>query len=242
MKGLLSLLAVMLTATPVIAQDEPFLEEEQEEIRRYTVEVIIFSYAQDVATGTEVFLPDVIEVEEPLLEEGLVFEDIMPAEELTQEVEEPLLRELELVVLNEEAYEMQDAMGRLERLDVYQPLMHFAWTQATWPEEETPSLDLREFAEPPPGLDGSLTLYLSRYLHLVVNLTLDAEPVLDLTDDYFAPAVGPVRYRIDENRIIKNGETRYFDHPKFGVIARITRVEEESVEEDVAGLTGSSGQ
>jgi hypothetical protein len=242
MKRLLSLFAVMLTATPVIAQDEPLLEEEQEEIRRYTVEIIIFSYAQDVATGTEVFVPDVIEVEEPLLEEGLVFEDIMPAEELTQEVEEPLLRELELVVLDEEAYEMQAAMGRLERLDAYQPLMHFAWTQATWPEEETPSTGLRAFAEPPAGLDGSLTLYLGRYLHLVVSLTLDAEPAQELTTDYLDPTVGPVRYRIDENRIIKNGETRYFDHPKFGVIARVTRVEEESAEEDDAGLTGSSGQ
>jgi hypothetical protein len=34
-----------------------------------------------------------------------------------------------------------------------------------------------------------------------------------------------VRYRIQENRIVKNGEIRYFDHPKFGVIAKVTRVE-----------------
>jgi len=41
----------------------------------------------------------------------------------------------------------------------------------------------------------------------------------------------PVRYRILDDRIFKNGETRYFDHPKFGVVARITRVEEEELEE-----------
>ena len=40
----------------------------------------------------------------------------------------------------------------------------------------------------------------------------------------------PVRYRIQENRILKNGELRYFDHPKFGVLAKVTRVEDE--EED----------
>jgi hypothetical protein len=37
----------------------------------------------------------------------------------------------------------------------------------------------------------------------------------------------PVYYRIQENRILKNGELRYFDHPKFGVLAKVTRVEEE---------------
>ena len=42
---------------------------------------------------------------------------------------------------------------------------------------------------------------------------------------------GPVRFRIQENRIFKNGDLRYFDHPKFGVLAKITRVEE--VEEEV---------
>jgi hypothetical protein len=36
----------------------------------------------------------------------------------------------------------------------------------------------------------------------------------------------PVRYRIDEDRIFRNGELRYFDHPKFGVLAKITRAED----------------
>jgi hypothetical protein len=41
---------------------------------------------------------------------------------------------------------------------------------------------------------------------------------------------GPVRYRIKENRILRSGELRYFDHPKFGVLAKATRVEEEEEE------------
>ncbi len=35
----------------------------------------------------------------------------------------------------------------------------------------------------------------------------------------------PVRYRISEDRIFRSGELRYFDHPKFGVLARITRAD-----------------
>ena len=37
----------------------------------------------------------------------------------------------------------------------------------------------------------------------------------------------PVRYRIVEDRIMKTGDIRYFDHPRFGVIAKVTRPEEE---------------
>jgi hypothetical protein len=40
-----------------------------------------------------------------------------------------------------------------------------------------------------------------------------------------------VFYRIREDRIVRNNEVRYYDHPKFGVIARITRIEEESPED-----------
>ena len=37
----------------------------------------------------------------------------------------------------------------------------------------------------------------------------------------------PVYYRIQENRIVKNGDLRYFDNPKFGVLAKVTRVGDE---------------
>jgi hypothetical protein len=40
----------------------------------------------------------------------------------------------------------------------------------------------------------------------------------------------PVRFRIQENRILKNGELRYFDNPKFGILAKVTRVEESEPE------------
>jgi hypothetical protein len=52
----------------------------------------------------------------------------------------------------------------------------------------------------------------------------------------------PVRYRIFEDRIFKSGDLRYFDHPKFGVLAKITRVEEPGDEEPEAALLGEPGQ
>ena len=44
--------------------------EDEPEIRRYTVEVIIFRYAQDVGSGNEIFPPDepeTVDFEDPLL-------------------------------------------------------------------------------------------------------------------------------------------------------------------------------
>jgi hypothetical protein len=42
----------------------------------------------------------------------------------------------------------------------------------------------------------------------------------------------PIKYSIFEDRIFRNGELRFYDHPRFGVLARITRFEEEELETD----------
>ncbi len=254
--------------------DSELLEEEAPEIRRYTVELIVFSYAENVSVGSEVFLPEIIEIVEPdplLVDgpysevEGDVADDSVPTfTDLTgiettegeEEAEETLF---EMILLAEEDLTMIDTLDRLDRLEAYEPLLHIGWTQTALPEEETPVLDIREFGEPPEDLSGTLTLYLSRYLHLVVDLELNA-PVFDdgsnLTDtnadgvvanfgdergqypDEYRrenflqePLYAPLRFHINENRLFRNGETRYYDHPKFGVIAKVLRFEE--VEEEI---------
>ena len=101
-----------------------------------------------------------------------------------------------------------------------------------------------------------------------VDLTLDevhanGEPVaIDEPDFVYSDSrfgtgyedvrVPAVQFRIQEDRIFKNGDLRYFDHPRFGVLAKITRVEEAEEEEDLmepemlgdgpAGLIGGVDQ
>jgi hypothetical protein len=160
------------------------------------------------------------------------------------------IREFELVRLAEDELTLDKIARQFALLDVYETIMHFGWTQPTYPEAETAPIELRVFGDPPEGLEGSLKLYLSRYLHLVVDLALDApidsdapvandqpvysdDPTYSFGDsrprfnDVYGRAPLPTRYRIQEDRIVRNGELRYFDHPKFGVLAKITRVEEE---------------
>lgn len=265
---LTSLLLCAAAGAQGVSSDLELLEEVEPELRRYTVEVIVFSYAEDVSVGTELFLPDVIEPEPELPE--ILEDDSIPtftdkAEEIAQAVLEAAAEEeetrFEMVLLMQDELTMIDTLDRLDSLDAYEPLLHIGWTQTALPEDETPSLDLREFGQPPEGLTGDFTLYLSRYLHLVVNLELDApetedavlqfgeepmqsEPYESDGYEYYGrilepePVYEPLRFKINENRLFKNGEIRYYDHPKFGVVAKILRfeIEEEDNTDDTEFL------
>ncbi len=229
-KLILSILAVVLPA-PLFAQEQVIAQED--EIRRYTVEVIVFRYAEDVGTGTEIFRPD--PPAPPGDTDGNTADPVDPA---VPQARTGPLPDIDLVLLPRADYQLGDTLARLERLDAYEPVMHFGWTQATWPEDETKPVPLHRFARPPAELDGTLTLYRGRFVHLVVDLrwrapgggTATREPPAGFNGygDGRQPGEppAPVWYRIREDRILKNGELRYFDHPKFGLLVRMTRVDD----------------
>ena len=277
MQRLTVFITSMILGTAVWAQgpllDSELLGDELPEIRRYTVEVIVFAYAEEVSVGSEVFVPEVADYPsfelfglDELSEEGEIPDDSVPTtpevtsdevEDDTKELEAVEETQFEMTLLAEDELMLTGTLDQLDRLDAYEPLLHVGWTQTALAEADTPALDLREFGVPPEHLSGSFLLYLSRYLHLVVDLEFDAKldedlmaesarefeaPIVRYDDtrannDYDAisfdaePAYGALSYQISENRLFKNGEMRYYDHPKFGVIAKVVRVEAE-VEED----------
>ncbi len=245
-----------------------------EPVRRYTVELIIFSYGEGASAGTEIWIADEPAVEvapDPADEDYFdtdLYEFSEPGEVLA-EIEAPAIArrymDLELVLLDTDTFTMNQIYDKLVKLDAYEPIMRAGWTQPTYEKDMTASIGLRTLGDPPPGLDGTLTLYLGRYLHLVVDLTMDKDPPLasppeetsasvltfgdsriqneyELIDQYGELLPPPIRYRIFEDRIMKNGDIRYFDHPKFGVIAKITRVEEaeEEIIDDTEDLLPGS--
>ncbi len=235
---------LLLLVTFSIAEAQDLELQEAPEVKRYAVEVIIFKYNQAVGTGSEVFVPDEITIEEIELRDATPPLIELPAEtDLSLPADAPVLVS-DIVRLEEDEYSLGEVFDRLDRLDVYEPVMHFGWAQSTWPEHDREPIELSRFAEPPEGLEGELTLYVSRFLHLVVDLELDepgtqtavADDSMVSYGDYrtlneFRRPQGPVRYRIEEDRIFKSGELRYFDHPKFGVLAQVSRLEEEQAED-----------
>ncbi len=254
--------------------------EEVEEIRHYTVEMIVFEYADSALAGNEQFLPDEQPLEEELeaipsrtfgdpetfvepdtpvavgdteITQDEALEFLLPEEpEEEQELEElpSHILQTQLEVLDPEAHAMQEIYEKLVELDAYRPLMRAAWTQATFEKEQTLPIRLRRLGNAPLRLDGTVMLYLSRYLHFVVDLTIEAHPeqTVNPYDDgtrYFGDRrwstrygfgnerqLTPIKYMISEDRIFRNGELRYYDHPKFGVLVRVTRIEEEEPETD----------
>ncbi len=155
----------------------------------------------------------------------------------------PMPADIGLVVLPREELTLSSEFSKLSELDAYRPIVWTGWTQAAYESDVTPEIRLRRLARIPLPFDGTLKLYLSRYLHLEVDLTMEdrrigvstaADSQLDPGGTYAGwgePATQPaetVHYRIRENRIFRNGELRYFDHPKFGLLARISRVTDDA--------------
>lgn len=247
---------MLAMATP--AQAQSAAEELEPEPRRYNVEIILFRYADSVPSGNEQFLPDAPPVDDyfddelndgshdetmdEVLEFGDLAGDNMQPEEDEKEPEELAeiilpARRVELVVTARDALTMQAEYDKLQLLDAYEPLMWTGWTQTALEQDVTPRIPLRRLGNAPIGFDGELQLYLSRFLHLVVDLTLTPRqqnsqtgfiPSFGDRRNSIEPAYEPgiVKLRMNEDRIFRNGELRYFDHPKFGLLAKVTRVEE----------------
>ena len=263
------LVLVLIGAGAAGAQEMP-LEPGAPAEPRYKVELIVFAYDRGVPHGNEVFPPEAppLPYSGPAEDEGaggepLVFGDpavidAQPAGDDDRQAEpgdpfaaEPGTRRIALELLEAQDARMEDIYRRLVNIDAYHPLMRAAWIQSTPGKAEAPAIHLQALGAAPPELDGTVTLYLGRFVHLVVDVALDAgddaaaatattapaddTPVYfgdDRPDGLFAAPV--VRYRIAEDRIMRDGEVRYYDHPRFGVIARVTR-SAAAADDDVPG-------
>ena len=112
----------------------------------------------------------------------------------------------------------------LEKDGRFRILAQQRWVQTI--EAKSASLPVRIHAANPknPGeLDGTLRIYLSRYLHMDINLVYQ-EGVSEGGFMGVATNPGKIGYRIHEQRRIKGQETHYIDHPKFGALVRLTPV------------------
>lgn len=115
---------------------------------------------------------------------------------------------------------LSTAANDLARDGRFRILAYYSWIQSADAKSASKPVRIRGTSGKNPGeLDGSLRLYLSRYLHLDLNLGYQ-----DNAGDGALSAGGNdmITYRINEQRRIKSQETHYFDHPKFGALVRLT--------------------
>jgi hypothetical protein len=95
----------------------------------------------------------------------------------------------------------------------YRVLAHQHWKQTI--DARTVARPVRVAAVNPAELEGTIRFFMSRHLHLDVNLLFRE----------VTTGSGDVVYRLSEQRKLKSQETHYFDHPKLGVLVRVTPLE-----------------
>ena len=250
---------------PEALPDELEAAEEVEEIRHYSVELIVFEYSSTASGGNEIFTPepDPAYSDDPypddfsqspdgnVNDEGVIeFGDfVQPPDEDIELVELPTLADVGFRYLQPEERTMTAIYEKLDKLDAYKPVLWGGWSQAATGEDTTPIIRLRVLGSLPLNYDGTLTMYLKNYLHLVVDLTMQQQvaavqpiyrqenhrqekpsygrPDSNVGYDVSLSEMQTFVYRISEDRIFGSGQMRYFDHPKFGVLARINRHEAE---------------
>lgn len=111
--------------------------------------------------------------------------------------------------VNPDDLQLKEDAQRIRGSRNFRLLKHIAWSQEGLSKEEAGSINISRWI---PSLEGTVALYLNRYLHLDFYLqkSIDDNTVTLL----------------DEKRRLRSKTTHYIDNPYFGIIARITAVED----------------
>jgi hypothetical protein len=99
--------------------------------------------------------------------------------------------------------------AKLGRDGSYQLLYHGGWVQAAERQNQARPTPLPPEAALNGGVQGGITLYRERYLHVLVDVSLGEQRQ---------------EQRIRQGRRLRGQATQYFDHPQFGVILAVRPV------------------
>lgn len=159
----------------------------------------------------------------PVLAEGgayqielIVFTQAMPTTEVFDQATQPAQWPPDLTELPAykipDATMLDDSYAVLSKNSAYKPILHVAWIQPVVGEGGVSAPVHIQGAEG--KLNGYVQIQQGQGLQMMVDLELTANSV----DSSGKKLV----YRLNEKRPIKLNEVYYLDHPKFGVIAKIS--------------------
>lgn len=123
---------------------------------------------------------------------------------------------------------LESAAAALRTDQRYRLLAHKTWVQLA--EAKKDAMAVRISGGDANELDGTVRFYVSRFLHLDIELalrgsepaqSLKQEPTSTLAPTPATPTSGVALYKLSEARRVKSKEIHYFDHPKLGVLVYI---------------------
>lgn len=106
---------------------------------------------------------------------------------------------------------LTDRYAALLKDPAYQPILHVAWVQLVGGRELSAPVHIQ-------SADSKLNGYLQMQQNQGLQMTVDLELASNAGDDFSKTVV----YRLNEKRPIKLNEVYYLDHPKFGVIVKVS--------------------
>jgi hypothetical protein len=201
-----------MLAAPAVAQDAA---PEPEPRPRFAVELLVFQHLDQTRSTAEIAPPPNPYADVP---EGAA--KLPPGPELTFLLLDPASDPFAIQALPVGERALASAWARLERLDAYRPLAYLSWSQTTTGRSAARSFWLDEVGVIPPGLQGQVTLYKERYLHLALDLEWAGVP----TDTTGVMDAAPAA-RIEESRRLRGDVVQYFDNPQFGAIAYVRELQ-----------------
>lgn len=145
-------------------------------------------------------------------------------------------------LLRPEELQLTAQYRTLERnSQAYVPLLHAGWVQPGLPDDDARPFDLAVLGATNPM--GSIRLYLSRFLHVKLDLSYRdsqgaAPGAVALAGELAELPVTP-RYHLVADRPTRSGELHYFDHPAFGVLIKVTPVRAEQASPGTPGAPGT---
>ena len=182
----------------------------EEAPQRYQVEVIVFEHLA-LKGWTEEYWPMTVEI--PNIEQAQNFSTTNTAPLYLKNSPSMLATEAAKVAKN------------------YRILYQKSWTQNALDKPKTPNL-LIEGANASTQFFGTVKMYQSRFNHIMVDLNFDRlipnqvrEAFAQMQKMNVNELPAQWSFHIKDQRKVKSGELHYIDHPLFGVLVQVQKID-----------------
>ncbi|HEY8095101.1 MAG TPA: CsiV family protein [Methylobacter sp.] len=147
--------------------------------------------------------------------ELIVFTQAMPTTEVFDQATQTMQLPPDLTELSAykkpDATTLDDSYAALSKNSAYKPILHVAWIQPVGEGGLSAPVHIQ-------GAEGKLNGYVQIQQGQGLQMMVD----LELTANAGDGSGKTLLYRLNEKRLIKLNEVYYLDHPKFGLVTKIS--------------------
>lgn len=147
--------------------------------------------------------------------ELIIFLQDMPNTEVFDQIETQIAWPKKVVkrsTFEKVSREDMSLLGSFANISVsqtYQPLMHVAWLQSVESNKLGTAVQISNRGG---TINGFFRIQRGNLVYMIADIEYSSDSII---------------YRLNEKRRFKYNETHYLDHPKFGILARISPIEVE---------------